>query len=148
MSIVYVAQTHEKDRDAATAFLKAAGYDAKPYATDPMSLTWLTREMMFAKEAFSVVASQRDLVGCDYLSNLIHTVAMNAPKPTLTVVYTRSAAHQESVQGMVRYFTALISNDRHQVKIVPKVADSTRDAELGTVLGHIQNFFASLRQLA
>jgi hypothetical protein len=142
---VFVAQTHEKDRSAVADFLKASGHDVKAYGTDPMSLTWLTREMMFVNAPSVIVTSQRDLMGHPYISNLIHAVAFNLSKPTLTIVYTRAAAHQEHIQGVVHYLARLVSTSRHELKILPKDAEDTRGIEHKILLSYINSFEAGLK---
>ena len=141
---VFVVQTHEKDRNAVAAFLNAAGHDVHSYNTDPMSLMWVAREMMFVNKPSVLVTSQRDICDHPYISNMLHTVAFHLPKPTLTIVYTRAAAHQEHIQGVVHYLASLSSTPNHQLKIVPKDTDDTRPTELGLILYHIDDFDRSL----
>lgn len=142
---IFVAQTHERDRSLVSDFLKASGYDdVSSYGTDPASLTWLSREMMFAAKPFVVITSQRDMYDCDYISNLIHAVALNLPNKTLTVVYTRVAAHQEHMPGVIRYLADLMNIPQHHLKIVPKVSDITKPKEHATILSYIQKFEQNL----
>ena len=142
---IFVAQTHERDRSLVSDFLKASGYDdVLSFGTDPASLTWLSREMMFATKPFVVITSQRDMYGCDYISNLIHAVTLNLPKKTLTVVYTRVAAHQEHMPGVIRYLADLLNIPQHLLRIVPKVSDITKPKEHATILSHIQEFAQNL----
>lgn len=137
---VFVAQTHAHDRDPLCDFLKAAGHDAHPHNTDMSSLVWLTRELMFSTDPSVIVSSQRDLLGHPYISNMLHAVAFNLHVPTLTIVYTRAAAHQEHMVGVVRFLADLGSTPKHQLKIVPKDSESTRDAEHRLVLSYINDF--------
>ncbi len=141
---VFVAQTHEHDRGPLCDFLKAAGHDARPHNTDMSSLVWLTRELMFSTDPSVIVSSQRDLLGHPYISNMLHAVAFNLHVPTLTIVYSRAAAHQEHMVGVVRFMAALGSTPEHQLKIVPKVAEDTVAAEHGTVLSYINGFSQNL----
>ena len=137
---IFVAQTHEKDRTAVADFLKAAGHDIISYGTDPVSRIWLTRQMMFTSQPFVVVTSQRDMLGCDYVSNLVQAAVLTFHVPTLTIVYTRAAAHQEHMPGVAHYFAELMMNPLHQIKIVPKVLDDTRSNEHETILSHVNDF--------
>jgi hypothetical protein len=142
---IFVAQTHERERSLVSDFLKVSGYDdVSSFGTDPASLTWLSREMMFATKPFIVITSQRDMYGCDYISNLIHAVTLNLPKKTLTVVYTRVAAHQEHMPGVIRYFADLVNIPNHQLRIIPKVSDDTRPKEHAIILNYIQEFERTL----
>jgi hypothetical protein len=105
-----------------------------------MSLIWLTRDMMFSTQPFVVVTSQRDSFGCDFISNKIHTAAFCMMPKTLTIVYSWSLAHQESIQGMVRYLSDLNNVPRHQLRFVPKIAEDTREEEHQTILKYINEF--------
>ena len=143
---IFVAQTHERDRSLLAEFLNSSGYsDVSSYATDPSTLTKLTREMMFLDKPLVIVTSQRDMFGCDYISNLMHAVTLNLPKKTLTIVYTRAAAHQEHMPGVIRYFADLMNTPHHQLKIVPKVSDDMKPKEFGAIISHVQEFERDLK---
>jgi|GEM_PF-4523185 len=141
---VFVAQTHERDRSPLCDFLKASGLNATPHATDGISLTWLTRELWFIREPAVIVTSQRDLIGCDYLSNILHAVALNLPVKTLTIVYSKALANQSHMPGIVSYLTKMHGNDSHQLKFVPKISDDNREIEHGIIVQSINDFAQQL----
>lgn len=144
---VFVAQTHDRERDAVCSFLEAAGYHPKPYGTSPSQLNGLCRELLFLETPAALVTSQRDLFGCDYISRLLHAYFLSKPKlPTLTVIYSRAVAYPQNIHHMSEYLLEMfqISTQMHTVKLVPKAYDTTQQREHGKVLGHIQNFEASL----
>lgn len=158
---VFIAQTQAKDRDLIRDFLMAAGHDVESHATDPLSRVWLIRAMSFMAQPFTLVTSQRDDYGCDYVSNILHAVAFSLHVPTLTVAYSRAIAHQEHMPGVIRFLSDLrsfpniqlemmseleIANaKKHKLKMVPKIAENTVDAEHQTILTYINEFEASLK---
>jgi len=141
---IFVAQTHDKDRELVCGFLERSGYKPEPNTTDPESLVWLARKISLLSEPFVIVTSQTDASGCSYVSNMLHTVALNRPVSTLTIVYTRAAANQENVPGVVHFLASLVRTARHELKIIPKVAEDTRGLEHGNLLSTINSFTRSL----
>ncbi len=146
MAKIFVAQTHERDCRLVCDFLKTSGCnDVEPHATDPVSRVWLSRQMALMADPFVLVTSQRDAFGCDYISNLLHVVPLYKSQKTLTVVYTRAAAHQQHVAGVVRFLSDLMSTPKHGLKILPKDSEDTRNLEHDILLSYINGFEASLK---
>lgn len=144
MAKIYVAQTHEVERRLLCESLNKAGYQAHPYQTDMTSLMWLSREMAFLNEPAVIISSQRNLYGCDYVSNIIHAVVSTVPARTLTVVYSQAAAYPGHIPEMVNLLAKLSSTSRHGLKIVPKLSEETRPKEHGIILSHVIDFNRSL----
>lgn len=158
---VFVAQTQKKDRDLLCDFLTAAGHDVEAHQTDPLSRVWLIRKMSFMTEPFTLVSSQRDDYGCNYVSNILHAVAFHLKVPTLTIAYSRAVGHQEHMPGVIQFLVDLRNfpnrqlemmseleiahAKKHKVKMVPKMEGDTVAAEHDTILAYINGFEASLK---
>lgn len=141
---IFVAQTHDKDRKLVCSFLENSGYKVEPNTTDPESLVWLARKISLISEPFVIVTSQTDESGCGYVSNMLHTVALSRPVSTLTIVYTRAAANQGNLPGVVHFIANLVRTPLHELRIIPKFAEDTREQEHEKLLSSITDFSASL----
>lgn len=139
---IFVAQTQEKDRGLVTEFLKSSGYDeVSSYETDSLSLTRLIWDIMPTTKPAVIITSQRGF-GNPYVSNMLHTVAFNLPIRTLTVLYTRAESQYDYKQQVGCYIALLKSmkSHMHQLEIVHKRHDVSRDDQLQKIKAYIEAF--------
>ncbi len=150
MPKVYVIQTFPGQRHLLAEFIRAAGVDVYESLSYRENLEETRRLMGQEKEPFAVVTSQRDPIRDDELGNKNHTAALRAKQQTCTIVYAYSVGNpaMKSIQDKMEATAA------HRLHFVKKTSeemypnDDATIAERQEVLGHIQNFFASLRQPA
>lgn len=137
---IFVAQTQERDRSPLCDFLKAAELDVHPYETDANARLFLITEMYLSAKPYVLVTSQRDKIDCDYMANILHTVALASPPKTLTVVYSRAVAHQAHMYGIAAVMAKMEPTQRHGLRFVPKFSETSRAQEHAQILQHIHEF--------